>query len=150
VGFPGAKAYEKTPGVHPVALFEDYRGEGLVASSRSLPAGWAVKDDANFQDNSEFAAVELVACSDRVKETPTGKQCELDNKGTKVKLELVDATYVVKVYTASTGKELGSTTLEAKSKDCPYLAVFKQGDTTYVDQPSDDDYINALKAHVAV
>jgi hypothetical protein len=149
VGFPGAKAYEGVAGVHPVMLFEDYRGGGPVASSRTLPDGWTVKEDANFGDNSELAAVELVACSDLVKETPTGKHCEFDDKGAKTDLEMVDATYEVKVYTASTGKELGRSTLEAKGTDCPYIAVFKKGDTKYVRQPSDDDYINALKAHVA-
>ena len=151
VGFPGAHAYEGTPGVmHPVALFEDYRGEGFLSTSRTLPAGWAVKEDTDYKNNSELAAVELVACSDRVKETPTGKQCEFDSDGKKVKLELVDATFELKIYTASTGKGVGTaTTLEARSTDCPYIAAFKKGDTKFVTEPSDDDYINALKAAVA-
>jgi hypothetical protein len=155
VGFGGASAYEAAPGVHPVVLFEDYRGEGFVQSSRSLPAGWAVQEDTDFKNTSDLAKAELVACSDRVKETPTGKQCTFkgdeDAKGDDAKpvdLELVDATYELKVYEARTAKLLSTSTLEATSTECPFIATFKKGDSTFVDQPSDDDYTAALKAAV--
>jgi hypothetical protein len=149
VGFPGAHAYEGAGAIHPVMLFEEYRGESLVASSRSLPDGWTIKEDTNFEDNSELAGVELIACSNLTKETPTGKHCEFEDDGTKVDLELVDTTFKLTVYTASTGKEVGTSTLEAKSTECPFIATFKKGDKKFLNQPSDDDYINALKAHVA-
>lgn len=151
VGFPGVTAYEAAPGTHPVVLFEDYRGEGFVQSSRSLPGGWAVEQDADYEDTKDLEATELVACSDRVAEQPTGVKCQFkdddDPKG--VELELVDATYQLKVYEATTGKLQHEQTLEAKNTTCPYFATFKKGDTTFVNQPSDDDYTAALKSVVA-
>jgi hypothetical protein len=156
VGFAGASAYEEAPGVHPVVLFEDYRGEGFVQSSRSLPAGWAVTEDSDYEDTSDLAKAQLIACSDRTKETPTGKRCtfkgDKDAKEAKdradVELELVDATYEHTVYEARTGEKKTTTTLEAHDADCPFIATFKTGDTTFVSQPSDDEYTAALKAIV--
>jgi hypothetical protein len=155
VGFGGAGTYEQAPGVHPVVLFEDYRGEGFVQSGRELPAGWAVQEDTNFKDTSDLAKAELIACSDRVKEAPTGKRCSFKGdekaKGADaepVELELVDATYELKVYEARTAELVTTSTLEATSTDCPFIATFKKGDTTYVEQPSDDQYTAALKAAV--
>lgn len=151
VGFGGVAAYEEAPGVHPVVFFEDFRGEGFVHSSRELPAGWSVTQDENFEDSSELKAAQLVACSDRVAESPTGIRCEFDDNkdGGKVELELVDATYQLKVYAASTGELQHEQTLEAKATKCPFIAAFRKGDTTFVHQPSDDDYTAALKAVVA-
>lgn len=149
VGFAGATAYEPTPGVlHPMVFFDEYRGESWVATG-TFPQGWAVEQDTNFEDNSELAKVELIACSDRVKETPTGKQCEFEDDGKKTKLELVDSTYELTVYAATTGKVVKTATLEAKKADCPFIATFKEGDTKYVNEPSDDDYTAALKSVVA-
>lgn len=149
VGFPGAASYESAAGLHPVILFEEYRGKSYVSSSRTLPQGWTVKEDADFNDNSELKAVQLVACSDRVKESPTGKMCDFEDKGDKVKLELVDATYDLTIYAATSGKQVQKSTLEAKTTDCPYIAAFQKGDTTFVSQPSDDQYIAALKPVIA-
>lgn len=149
VGFPGVAAYEAAPGVHPVVLFEDFRGEGFVESARDLPAGWAVKQDTNFEDTTDLEAAQLVACSDRVKELPTGIQCDFEDDGKKTPLELVDADYELKIYAAATGELKHEQTLQARSTKCPFIATFKKGDTTFVNQPSDDDYINALKPVVA-
>lgn len=149
VGFPGVAPYEAGPGIHPVVLFEDFRGEGFVQSSRSLPDGWMVKQDTNFEDTTDLEAAQLVACSDRVKEIPTGVVCTFDDDGAKVELELVNAVYEVKVYTATTGELKHQKTLEANDSECPYIATFKKGDRTYVNDASDDDYINALKTVVA-
>jgi hypothetical protein len=149
VGFPGATSYEPVPGTHPMLFFEEYDGKSWVNSSRTFPQGWAIKEDTNFKDNSDLKPVQLIACADRVKETPTGKQCEFDDKGTKTKLELVNSTYQLTVYTATTGKSVKTETLETKTTECPYFATFKKGDTTWVDTPSDDQYIAALKSVVA-
>lgn len=149
VGFPGAKSYEPTPGLHPVMLLEEYRGKNYVTSSRQLPQGWTIKEDTNFEDNAELAGVELVACSDQVKQTPTGKQCDFDDDGEKVRLELVAATYELTIYATTTAKEIAKTTIEARDDDCPTIAAFQKGDTTFVATPEDDDYIAALKPHVA-
>jgi hypothetical protein len=131
-----------------MVFFEEYRGKSWV-NTGTFPDGWVVKEDTNYKDNSELKAVQLIGCADRIKETPTGKKCEFENKGKKTTLELVDSTYELKVYAATTGKELQSTVIEAKDPDCPYLATFQEGDTTYVNEPSDDDYTNAVKPLVA-
>ncbi len=151
VGFPGLAAYEPAPGVHPVVLFDDFRGEGdFVESARELPAGWTITQDSDFEDASELLDIQLVACSDRIAETPTGIRCSFDDdEEGKVELELVDATYELKVYAASTGELQHEQRLEAKETKCPFIATFRKGDTTFVDQPSDDDYISALKSVVA-
>jgi len=149
VGFPGLSAYEAAPGLHPVALFEEFRGEDFVESGRQLPEGWAVEQDANFEDTSDLELTQLVACSDRVEEIPTGVICDFDDDGAKVKLELVDAVYELKVYAATTGTVVHEQRLEARTTKCPFIATFKKGDTTFVDQPSDDDYIAALKSVVS-
>jgi hypothetical protein len=153
VGFPGVAAYEGGPGVHPVVLFEEFRGESFVESARSLPGGWKVEQDADFEDTSDLETAQLVACSDRTEERPTGVKCQFkggeDDGGKPVELELVDAVYELKVYAATTGELQHQQTLEARNTECPFIATFKKGDTTYVNQPSDDDYIAALKPVVA-
>ena len=151
VGFLGLTPYEPGRGmVHPVALFEDYRGEGFIDSSRTLPVGWQVEQDEDYEDSSELKEIELVACSDRTTEAPTGVVCTFDGDEDEegAELELVDATYEVKVYAATTGELLHSATLEAKNTECPFIATFKKGDKTFVNEPSDDDYISALKTVV--
>lgn len=149
VGFPGAASYEPGAGIHPVLFFEEADNGAYVTTSRSLPQGWAIEEDSNFQDNSELKAIQLIACSDRVKETPTGKKCEFDADGSTVTLELVDASYELKVYTATTGKQVHAAQLEAKTTECPFIATFKKGDTKYVSEPDDDAYVAALKPVVA-
>ena len=145
VGFKGVAAYEGGPGPHPLILFNDHRGEGFVESSQQLPAGWKVEQDMDYEDNSDLQKTQLIACNDRVKEIPTGIICEFEDDGEQIKLELVDADYQLKVYAASTGELKHETPIEARDKECPYIAAFEKGDTTFVHQPTDDQLINALK-----
>ncbi len=151
VGFPGATSYEPVPGLHPMLFFEEHRGKSWVNSARDFPQGWAVKEDTNFEDNAELKAVQIIACGDRVKETPSGKQCEFENKskGTKTKLELVNSTTELKIYAATTGKLVKTEMIETKVTECPYFATYQDGDTTYVETPTEDQYTNALKSVVA-
>jgi hypothetical protein len=151
VGFSDASGYEPVAGaVHPVVLFEDYRGGNLVESSRTLPEGWKVEQDTDFEDNAELGAAELVACSTRVSERPTGTMCDFEDEGETVTLELVDASYELVVYEANTGEEVQRSTLEgSQGGECPFIATFQEGDTTFVSEPDDDAYINALKPVVA-
>ena len=148
VGFKEVAAYEGGPGVHPVVFFTDHRGEGFVASAQELPAGWKVEEDANFEDASDLKKAQLVACLDRVKEIPTGVICELEDDGKQVKLELVDADFQMKVYAAMTGELKHEQPIEARNRECPFLATYEEGDTTYVNEPTDDQLINALKGVV--
>lgn len=149
VGFKGAAAYEAGPGVHPIIFFEDHRGEDIVESSGEFPAGWVVKADDDFDDNSEFEPVQLIGCEKRTKTTPTGKKCEFEDDGEKITLELVNATYEVKVHSAVTGEVVDTKTIETAETECPFIAAFQKGDTTWVAEPDDDDHINALKPTVA-
>ncbi len=152
VGYGGAAAYDPKAGVHPVALFYDHGDPPtLIQASTTLPAGWAITEDANYADNAELAGVELVACSRRVAATPNGTKCDFTlNDGGTVTLELTDTSYVLTVYEAASGKQVGAPqTLDAATTECPYIASFKEGDTTYLNEPSDDQYINALKGVVA-
>lgn len=145
VGFKGTAAYEGGPGVHPAVFFTDHRGEGFVASAQTLPAGWKVEQDADFEDNSELQKAQLVACLDRVEEIPTGVMCDFEDDGEQIKLELVDANFDLKVYAAATGGLKHEQRIEARNRECPFIATFEKGDTTYVNEPTDDQLINALK-----
>jgi hypothetical protein len=145
VGFKGVAAYEGGPGPHPLMFFDDHRGEGFVESAQQLPAGWKVEQDMNYEDNSDLQKTQLVACNDRVKEIPTGIVCDFEDDGEAIKLELVDSDYDLKVYAASTGELVHEAHLEARSKECPYVAAFQKGDKTFVNEPTEDQLINALK-----
>ncbi len=152
-GFPGAAAYDATPGLHPVALFTDFgTPPTLIESGSTLPAGWTVTQDSDFTDNSELAVVQLVACSRRAKATPNGTKCDFkaNDGGEPLTLELTDTVYELTVYAAATGKQVGEPQkLEASSTECPFIATFKEGDTQFLIEPTDDQYITALKGIVA-
>jgi hypothetical protein len=148
VGFSGADLYEPAPGLHPVALFED-TGEppSLSHSTRSLPAGWAVENDDDYADNSELAAVQLVACSRLVETKPNGT-CEFEGEdgAPPTSLEKTDTTYELTVYSARTGEVVRDPqTLVASPAECPMLVFLREGDTKWFNKPTDDQYINALK-----
>jgi hypothetical protein len=150
VGYAGAKAYEPGPGPHTIVYMENYRDEGnYITSSRTLPAGWALVEDTDYEDNSEFAAVELVGCLDRTETTPTGIQCDFEDEGVTTTLELVDADYDLTIYAATSGESIGTTAITASEDECPFIATFQDGDTEFVASPSDDDIVNALKEFVA-
>jgi hypothetical protein len=152
VGYGGAAAYDATPGLHPVVLFYD-SGEPptLIKASVTLPAGWAVTEDLDFTNNSELAATQLVACSRRTAATPNGTMCDFTlNEGGTVTLELTDTVYELTVYAAATGEQVGEPkTLEASDTECPMFASFQEGDTQYLNTPTEDQYVNALKESVA-
>lgn len=151
VGFAGATAYKAGPGLHPVALFEESGDPAsLSESSRELPAGWAVENDADYANNSELAATELVACSRRVDAKANGTcSFEGDDGATPTVLEKTDTTYELTVYAANTGAVVGAAqTLVAPPADCPMFAFLRQGDTKWFNKPTDDQYVNALKALV--
>ena len=151
VGFSGAAAYNGEPGTHPVQLFESYGVDAtLLETSRDLPKGWAIEQDLDFEDNSELAAIELIACSVRGNEKPNGTKCEFDSDGKTVTLELVDATYELTVYEAVTGEVVGTKKLEAKTTECPFAVSFEEGQTEEFNEPEDKAMINALKEFVVV
>lgn len=152
VGFAGADAYDTASGLHPVVLFvESGDPPSLSDSSRLLPAGWSVKNDAAYANNSELAAVQLVACSRRV-ETKANGTCTFEGKdgAPDTILEKTDTTYELTVYAATTGERVGEAqTLKAAPSECPMFAFIREGETKWFNNPTDDQYVNALKAVVA-
>lgn len=147
VGFDGAAAYDPAaPGPHALVLFESFGADGdLVQSGRSsMPAGWLVEEDLDFEDNSELAAVELVGCLQRTEETANGTECDFEDDGDTVTLALVDTVHELTLYEAATGDEVASTTLESASSECPFFASFDPDDLRFFNEPSDDELIAAL------
>lgn len=151
VGFAGATAYDgAAAGPHPVVVFveDDADDDTFIESGATLPEGWQVVQDDNFEDNSDLAAAQLVACANRTASTPNGTSCDFDNEGDTLTLNLVDATYELVVYEAATGAEVGSTTVEAATTDCPFFVLVDEGQTEYVNTPTADDLTTALKPFV--
>lgn len=144
VGFGGAAEYTAGPGPHLMAFFEEF-DENLIESSRELPAGWAVEQDLDFEDNSEFADVELVVCGVRTDERPNGTTCDFDDEGETVTLELVDTTYEYTAYEAASGEEVRSFTLEGNSTECPLFALLDEDDPTHRNEPADEEVIAGLQ-----
>lgn len=151
IGFAGVDAYDATPGLHPVALFEESGDPpSLSQSSRTLPAGWTVQSDQDYSNNSEFAAVQLVACSRLVETKPSGT-CEFEGEdgASPSILEQVDATYELTLYAAKTGEAVGTPqTLAAVPSECPMFVLIREGQTKLWNGPTDEQYLNAMKAFV--
>ena len=54
------------------------------------------------------------------------------------------------MFAAATGEQVGETQrLEASTTECPYFATFKEGDTQFLNDPTEDQYVRALKGTVA-
>lgn len=149
VGFGGATSYEPVAGIHPVLLFQETDSGTLITSSAELPAGWAIEQDSNFDDNSELAPIELVACAVVAKTTPNGVTCDFeDDDGSTITLDLVDTTYEMTVHAATTGAVLGTEVIEAVDTECPFVAFIDEGQTEYVNTPDAEQYTNALRPYV--
>ena len=149
VGFGDATAYDRSAGLHPVVLLAGSRdGSAFVRSNATLPAGWTITEDDDYADNSELAGVQLVACSEQVSTTPTGETCEFegDDGEPSTTLELTNTVHELTVYSAASGERIGDPqTLEATGAVCPFVAMIREGQTQYLNDPSDDQYVNALK-----
>ncbi|MFN3258218.1 MAG: hypothetical protein ACE37B_21265 [Ilumatobacter sp.] len=151
VGFGGATPLSDGAGPRPVMLMQESdSGLWIDASFLDLPAGWTIEQDSNFDDNSEFVAIELIACAKVVAQTPNGVQCELEaDEGEVIPLDLVDITYEMTVYEATTGEVVGTETIEAADTECPFFVFVDEGQTEYYNTPDATQYTNALKAYVA-
>lgn len=150
VGFGGATPLSDGPGPHPTILFQETDSGLLIESAVELPAGWAIETDTNFDDNSDLAPTELIGCSQIVTEQPNGVACDLeDDDGNITTLDLVDVTYELTVFEATTGALVGTETIEAADTECPFFVFIDEGDTQYFNTPDADQYTNALKTYVA-
>ncbi len=150
VGFTGATALTEVAGPHPIILFQETDSGLLIESAAELPAGWAVEEDSDFDDNSDLVPTELIGCAQIVAQEPNGVSCDLeDDDGKVTTLDLVDVTYELTVYEATTGALVGTDTVLAADTECPFFVFVDEGDTQYFNAPDADQYINALKPYVA-
>lgn len=119
---PGATDYDSSATAHKMLYFETY-GSDLQDASGELPPAWT----ATFAEEGDaLAVVDSVACGFRTgqKQVKVCDGYEDDGKATGNKVNWHTATYTLTVYAATTGEELGSTTIEATSEDCPTFATF--------------------------
>lgn len=149
VGFSGATPLSSGPGPRPVVLMQETDGGLFITSSADLPEGWALETDDDFEDNSDLAPAELVACSRIAERSPNGTSCDFEtDDGEVTSLALVDVTYQLDVYEAATGALVGSSSIDAASTDCPSFLLISEGDTEELNTPSADDYVAALSPFV--
>jgi hypothetical protein len=126
--------------VHPVlyAIGEHPSYDDVISS---MPTSW---DPVTGQ---EFTT-ELVACIARTDATlvETCEGYESDDVATGNVVETYDATYEVRLLAATTGEELGTTTIEASAGDCPLLFFFEAGETVGTDYADPGDQLTAWMA----
>lgn len=118
----GATDYDSSAPAHKMLYFETY-GSDLQDASGELPSAWTATFAA---EGDALAVVDSVACAFRTDQKQV-KVCdgyEDDGEATGNKVNWHTATYTLTVYAATTGEELGSTTIEATSEDCPTFATF--------------------------
>lgn len=150
-GFGGATPYSDGPGPHPFVLMQESDAGYIFERDLSdAPAGWNIQTDSDFDDNSEIVPTELIACSIRSGTAPTGIMCDLEgDDGSVTTLELVDVTFELKILEATTGAVVATDTIEAVDTECPFFVFVDEGDTQHFNTPTEDQYINAVKAFVA-
>lgn len=144
-----ATPYSKEPSAkHKVLYLATYQ-DSLLEQSSTLPADWTVTFDAN---SDAYAKIDLVACAVRTAEVFV-KECdgyEKDDQPTNNKVRRHTATYKLTVHEATTGKELGSTTLEGTDDTCPMFMSFEGTDDTQDSfaPPKDDEVVAFMKPFV--
>jgi hypothetical protein len=143
-----AAHYDKTAkSGHKVVYFAPYEDHPLEQSFL-LPKDWQVTPGAGADS---YAAVDLVACTERTADkflrTCTGYQAT-GKPGTST-ARLHTATYKLSVHEASTGTELGSTTLDAGDTECPLSVTFKDNADTveYYNDPATDQVVAFIKKY---
>ena len=143
--FGGLPAYEAGPGIHPIFLFNELEDDaGFIYGSYELPAEWG--PDPVTADAGDLEDVELVGCLRQVDTSPTGQDCDFDDDGDSITLELVDATWEVEVIAGQSGESVDTVTIEASDDgECPFLVSYDEGDTEHVASLDDDDVVAALQ-----
>jgi hypothetical protein len=114
-------------GVHPIVIFERAPDNTnsyneLSNITLNLPEPWVVDYEG------DPTTVELVACIDQTDEEFV-ETCEYEDDeesgdDTVYKLNVYNASYEVTVYTATTGEELGSATIDSTYEECPMFHMF--------------------------
>ena len=138
IALSSAKGYESTPGeIHHLYVFDrDNDSESFSKSYRELPDGWEME----WEESQE---TQLVACLTVIEET-LAETCEFEPDGEETDvyvLETYSTTYDVAIYAAQSGEQLGNTTFELQSEECPVFHMFTEGELT---DTSSADYSQAL------
>lgn len=143
-----ATAYDPAAATHKVLLFSTYE-DSLIEDITTLPADWQVTFEP---DGNAYAAVDLVACAVRTEEAFV-EDCtgyESDGVATQNVAKLHSATYELTIREATTGTELGSTTIAAAMDSCPMFVTFESDDDVvdYFAPPTEDEVTAFLKPFV--
>jgi hypothetical protein len=143
-----ATAYDPAAATHKVLLFSTYE-DSLVEDITTLPADWQVTFEP---DGNAYAAVDLVACAVRTGEAFV-EDCtgyERDGVPTQNVAKLHTATYELTIREATTGTELGSTTIAAAMDSCPMFVTFESDDDVvdHFAPPTEDEVTAFLKPFV--
>jgi hypothetical protein len=145
-----AKPYDKAATGHKVVYMKTYKDSGLLDSSTELPADWTVKFDAN---GNAFAEVDLVVCAKRTAEK-LAKRCDgykVDDKPNALVVKMHTAKYTVTAHEATTGKELGRTTVAANDGSCPQSVFGIEQGTTEMneyDSPPSENIVAFAKKFI--
>ena len=126
----GATAYDPTrAGIHKLVLMDGTSIDDLSEGFLDIPSEWTILFDAA---TDQYATAELVVCVVRTTTTLvqecTGYQTDGVDTGNVV--NLYSAEYDVSVHAATTGAELGRTTVSAIGTECPMFVSFTEGETT--------------------
>jgi hypothetical protein len=148
IGFPGTAAYTKKKGAVHKAVVMTKTGNTWVTSTPSdFPKAWTV----GYPEDAAHA--ELVVCYQRLKATPAGKTCEMQDDKThdSFTVTMYNTQYRLQVLDARTGKPVYQKLGEAKSTRCPFV-TFTSGDddrTKYYTDATPADYRGLVKPYIA-
>jgi hypothetical protein len=126
----GATPYDPArAGIHKVVTLQGTDTDELNEGFLSIPTEWTITFDVA---TDQYATAELVLCVIRVNAT-LAQECtgyETDGVETDNVVNLYSADYLVAVHEATTGKQLGSTTITATATECPMFVTFTEGEKT--------------------
>jgi hypothetical protein len=147
-GVPGASAYSKTPGVHPIVWMkrENTQSAFNVDFTLKPPRTWVAQP-------KKAAEAQLVVCLTKTKRS-LNKKCDFppEKPGEPAyKLDLYAVTYQADLYEAKTGKKVTSKDISVKDDKCPMLHMFTKGESVdQTDASYEEAVISFIKPHVAI
>lgn len=126
----GATPYDAAkPGIHKVVTLTGTDTDELSEGFLDIPSEWTITFDVA---TDQYATAELVLCVIRAN-TTLAQECtgyESDGVVTDNVVNLYSADYAVSVHEATTGKQLGATTVTATATECPLYVTFTEGEKT--------------------
>lgn len=143
VGFGGLTPVVEGTGPNLVQLIEETDSGAFVNRSFEAPDGWLA------DSGTALESVELVACSGISSLVDNGFTCGFEaDDGTVTTLKLLNGTYDLIVYEATTGAVVSETRLQADSTDCPPIALIDDDQTELLATPDDAVYLAELESVV--